>query len=165
MIVHAAGVSRRTFLIKVNPDSSGDAARIVQEPSQLSQGIFSTGRPRQKITHSGRSIPPLTREQRANPRPGDQVYIWINEEYGGAGLTARGEVVNVSTNESGLSVTVIIVALLLAAGINRTRAQVLAVAGNIFDDVLRSTSRTTLRWISDQDVQDIDAAVRRYTPS
>ncbi len=64
--------------------------------------------------------------------------------------------------DSGLSIAVDNGDLLLAARIDRNRAKRLATPGNVFDDILRSTSGATLRWISDEDARAIDEAVRRH---
>jgi len=78
-------------------------------------------------------------------------------------LPVREQVGMPLRTNSGLSITVSDIELLLAAGIDRNRAKRLATPGNVFDDILASTSRTPLRWISGEDAGEIDQAAGRHS--
>jgi hypothetical protein len=150
---------RRSFLIKVNSNAAPREIGIPRELSQWEHGAFLTQHPRKTIKRDGHQTE-LRVEQREAPRDGDRLYIWINSQYGGRGLTATARASgDASPAGSGLSTVVRDVEL--TAGIDRIRAKRLARPGNVFDDVIQSTSGATLRWISDEDARDIDDAVRQ----
>ena len=151
------------------PGGAPEKIGVPKKASEWEGGAFLTNRPRKEIKRGGRKIR-LSSEKTDDPRLGDRLYIWISESYGGKGLTAcaRASRDAVRTN-SGLSITVSDVELLLAAGIDRNRAKRLATPDNVFDDILASTSRTPLRWISGEDAREIErkrlVGIRRAPPS
>jgi hypothetical protein len=152
----------RSFLIKVNREAVPGRTSVPQEASQLEEGAFLTRHPRKTIKRDGLRVK-LTPEQTGDPRAGDRLYIWINGEYDGRGLTASARAArDASPTDAGLSISVCDVELLLAAGIDRNQAERLATPENVFDDILRSTV-ATLRWIPDEHAQEIDRAVRRHS--
>ncbi|MGH7048323.1 MAG: hypothetical protein ACREE2_18255, partial [Stellaceae bacterium] len=149
----------RTFLIKVNPDDAPGKIGVPKDASEWEGGAFSTKHPRKT-----RQRIALTSEETEDPKCGDRLYIWISEKHGGSGLTASARAAGDSVPMgAGLSISVSDVELLLEARIDRAEAKQLARRGNVFDDIVKSTSRTPLRWISEADAGEIDEAVQRYS--
>jgi hypothetical protein len=153
----------RNFLVKVNSDAAPGGIGVPTEASQWEGRTFSTEPPRKSIKQRGipkRNLPP---EQAADPRPGDRLFIWINKDGGGRGLTATADVATISRTNSRRSIQPINVRLYTPLGvINDTHLD--GFPASVFKDIQRSRLKT-LRYIRDEDAREIDEAVQRHSIS
>jgi hypothetical protein len=149
--------ARRNFLIKVN---ASDAPGGIGKPKDSSQwegsGAFSTKPPIKSLL--GRKLPTWQSEP---PRPGDRLYVWINELRGGYGLTATADVDKISKDSTELRILPSNVMLLPNGVLNNKRLDELEAPDNVYYRIRRSTV-AALRFLSDKDAEEIDAEIAKF---
>jgi HNH endonuclease len=151
--------SRRNFLAMVNASAAPDEIGIPTEASQWEMGWFSTGHPRQTINRQR-----LPSSHRQDPLPGDRVYIWINQNKGGSGLTAVAcaadvlQGADVPSRGTTLRLQVADIPWIRPGIINNRLLDTLKRPGNVFEDIRKSTVKE-LRYIPDVWVRQIDEVV------
>jgi hypothetical protein len=105
----------------------------------------------------------LSAEEKADPRAGDRLYLWINESHGGRGLTATAEVLDDPPAGRQLRIPVTNVQLYDPIGIiNNDFLENLMENSNVFDDI-KNSAKSDLRYLGYERVGEIDEAVRRLT--